>query len=1720
MKLFLRTCILMLMIFSGHFSFSQTPQTDGQWGNVIPFDIVPVAMANLPDGRVITWSAKSKFSFGGADGFTYTQIFDPTIGIEGDVLPETLTNTNHDMFCPGINNLADGRIMATGGSSSGKATIYDPVLGAWEATDNMNRARGYQGAVTLSDGSVFTIGGSWSGGRGNKDAEIWTDDTGWTVLTGLPKEILWNANDAVGEITAEGSYRLDNHAWLWAAPNGKIFHAGPGETMHWIDVTGNGSSTVVGQRGSDVYSMNGTTVMYDIGKILKFGGSTSYSQGTPSNKNAYIIDINDENNVTVTLTANTPEEGRIFPTSVVLPNGEVLLIGGMETSVPFSDNGAHLSLEIFNPDDNSIRTVVDMDEARTYHSAGLLLNDGRVLMGGGGLCGGCNTNHANAEIYSPPYLFDINGDLAVRPTLSAPDTAYYDGVLPVLTSTDVTEFSFVRLSSATHSVNNEQRRVPVTFTGSNGDFQLNMPNANIMPPGYYMLFAMNADGVPSLSKTVLVKDDDSIIMKDNLIVAYDFFEGIGSLINDLSGNSNSGTIKQRDDNGNEITLTDNFWNEDGFLGTSLEMDGLDYLSNSIVEIPTSTSLETLTNQISVMAWVNRNTGSVIPANGNIPNATIFAHEFPSLYFGYVQDQYQFRILTDSNSLANCVVGEYVPGEWEHVAGTYDGVNLRLYVNGQEICSTPITGNMKINTEVAGDDTFTLSGFYDTQTIGQLPGYANGSGITDELDGSMDKFKLYNIALTSQDIQNIYNEEVGDVQLELENNLALNQPTSQSSLFTNGESSKAVDGNTDGNFGANPNSVTHTTSGDTDAWWRVDLGDDYDYDLTAIRIYNRTDCCVERLEDASVYIGNIDSTDPSDYTLVGTLTQNSVQILTQNLDVARYVMIRQNGIISLAEVQVFGELTNCPAEGTSCDDGNPNTSNDVESGECSCAGTPIICENVEIISNVNGETDSNETEINVSVGDNVSLSLNLEDITSFIITDPNGIVLGSNTINNIALSQSGLYTITSILDRDSNAQHSPPLPQPTVIFTNSEETAAQNNVASNAVDGNTNTIWHTQYSDINPDTPHPHEIQIDLGIESNITGLEYLPRTSGLNGTIADYEIYISNSTSVWGSAVNSGTWASDNQLKTANFTNAIGRYVRLVALSEVNGNAWASAAEISLIRTVPTACVKTIQISVDTETNYTFNSIDGWLPSDPNNQSNFNDDIIIQDGEAVFSMNTTCRNITVNPGAALTINAGVTLTTEETTLTSTSQLYSSLIADGNIEGSLKYQRYVNANNGGNDLISPPLQGETWQSFIQSGSNASDLLNDGNNNPVTYLFGPFDKDQDDFINYTDAATSVLISGKGYRAGTIAGSNLTFTGSVPSGQINVNIIDAGSNFPDWNLIGNPYPSYLDMNLFLNYVLDSNTNPVTTNISILQDISGIYGYGGNGSANRWSIITLANASQNLMTPGQGFFVAANDTYVNDYDIVFDDSMRAIGANDDFVEGRIAQQLTFLNLNISNHNEEFTTEFYFNENASLGLNPGYDGKFLGNYVPSFAIYSHLVEDNDGLPIALQALNPNDLADTVIPLGVNANQGEEIVFSIEESTIPLNVEVYLEDNFTNSITLLNNTNYSLVPSTNLNGTGRFYLRFASSVLSTNENSFDYLEIYATSDPKVLVISGELNSQTNLHLYDVQGRLVLTRKIDHLKVLNTIDVSMLGNGVYIAKVFNDSQSKTKKLIIK
>lgn len=477
---------------------STDPAVSGRWGDVIPLPNIAVAMAALPTGKVLLWSSDQRTTFNTGRGRTWTSVFDPATETATDVLVE---QTNHDMFCPGIAMLADGRVMVNGGGQNGSpgrraTSIYDPFTEEWTADARMTRERWYNASLTLPDGDVLTMGGAGThtleGGPVDRP-ERWDPETGWDDLTTARTEVL-------RDDTSQGDNRSGEHPRLYVRSDGQVAYTGPSRTLGVIDVEGEGAITAVGPRGDDEMSQIDVQAMFGPDLVLTAGGSTGYGSSTPATRGAHVVDLS----TGVTTPTGPMAFRRANGNTVALPTGEVMALGGIPHGENFSDRQAVLHAEAWDPGTGAWTTWAAMQVPRTYHSSAVLLPDGRVLAAGGGLCGSCGVNHPDGEIFSPPYLFR-----GARPTITAPDQILYGGTFDVATSGDVARFTMVRMSAATHSTNNDQRVLPVAATSrGGGGWQLEAPaNANLAPPGYYMVFAVSSDDVPSVAGVTRLMGD-------------------------------------------------------------------------------------------------------------------------------------------------------------------------------------------------------------------------------------------------------------------------------------------------------------------------------------------------------------------------------------------------------------------------------------------------------------------------------------------------------------------------------------------------------------------------------------------------------------------------------------------------------------------------------------------------------------------------------------------------------------------------------------------------------------------------------------------------------------------------------------------------------------------------------------------------------------------------------------------------------------------------------------------------------------------------------------------------------------------------------------------------------------------------------------------------------------------------------------------------------------
>jgi galactose oxidase-like protein/glyoxal oxidase-like protein/fibronectin type III domain protein len=436
------------------------PSVSGAWSAVQTWPTVSVHASLAKSGKVVFYSY-------GDD----TRIWDPS---SGSIV--SAPKVGYEIFCSGLTLLADGRLFVGGGNTSNDVgvrytSIYDPVTNTWSREANMNAGRWYPTTTSLADGSVLIVSGDIDTTvHANPLPQVWTNGV-WRDLS-----------------TAQLQMAL--YPFMLLAPNGKVFNAGPEQTSRWLDTTGTGAWTN-GPSSSGGFRDYGTAVTYEPGKVLMVGGND------PPIATAEKIDLN-----LLTPTwkpAGTMASARRQLNSTALPDGTVLITGGSSAAGFNTPSGAVYTAELWDPAQSTFTTLASATRYRGYHSIALLLPDGRVLSSGG-------DNEPNAEIFSPPYLFK-----GARPAVaSAPTDISYGSSFFVQTSdaTSVTAVTLVRLSAVTHAFNMNQRFLRLAFSQSAGGLTITAPAAGeIAPPGHYMLFLLNAAGVPSIARIVRVSND-------------------------------------------------------------------------------------------------------------------------------------------------------------------------------------------------------------------------------------------------------------------------------------------------------------------------------------------------------------------------------------------------------------------------------------------------------------------------------------------------------------------------------------------------------------------------------------------------------------------------------------------------------------------------------------------------------------------------------------------------------------------------------------------------------------------------------------------------------------------------------------------------------------------------------------------------------------------------------------------------------------------------------------------------------------------------------------------------------------------------------------------------------------------------------------------------------------------------------------------------------------
>lgn len=449
---------------------SGNPAVVGSWSSVASLPTVAVNLILLYTNKVLFYE----------DGNT-PNVWDYVNGGFAEI------TTSIDLFCSGQATLADGRVLLVGGFGGdashlgiANATIFDPSKDTFTTVPSMSYKRWYPTATTLSDGRVLVTAGWQTSAHTNAGIpEVYDPSSNtWTKLT-----------------TANNPF--ETYPFMFLLPNGQVVHVGGSEYPAITETLNLATQawTTIDSRPLD----GGSASMFLPNKILKAGSSSDSQNSGPSSNTSFVIDLTQQ--VPAWLPTPPMAYPRTFFNLTELPDGTVLASGGETDKNGGNIANAVYAAELWSPQTQAWSTMSSMHTPREYHSTALLLPDGRVLQSGMGADFGNVPDERSAEFFSPPYLFK-----GPRPTItSAPSQVHYGQSFFISTpdGSSIASAVLIRTGAATHFFDQNTHFVPVSFQLAAGGLTITPPSSsNAAPPGYYMLFVVNQNGVPSVAPFV------------------------------------------------------------------------------------------------------------------------------------------------------------------------------------------------------------------------------------------------------------------------------------------------------------------------------------------------------------------------------------------------------------------------------------------------------------------------------------------------------------------------------------------------------------------------------------------------------------------------------------------------------------------------------------------------------------------------------------------------------------------------------------------------------------------------------------------------------------------------------------------------------------------------------------------------------------------------------------------------------------------------------------------------------------------------------------------------------------------------------------------------------------------------------------------------------------------------------------------------------------------
>ena len=466
---------------------------------------------------------------------------------------------------------------------------------------------------------------------------------------------------------------------------------------------------------------------------------------------------------------------------------------------------------------------------------------------------------------------------------------------------------------------------------------------------------------------------------------------------------------------------------------------------------------------------------------------------------------------------------------------------------------------------------------------------------------------------------------------------------------------------------------------------------------------------------------------------------------------------------------------------------------------------------------------------------------------------------------------------------------------------------------------------------------------------------------------------------------------------------------------------------------------------------------------------------------------TTAPYLQVESGSTVTVASANALTisgnlTNNGTVTLNSG--SSLIVNGTSTGNVTYTRNLPTSNW--YLVSSPVLGQAYNDAYVT-ANGIDSGTGSNRGIATYTTS-----SNQWAYLQAASDGTFNNGQGYSVKRTTTGDISFTGTINTANVSVAVSNG------FNLVGNPFTASLNLGDFF---VDNGAAGA---------ISGAQTWFWNGSS--YDVKTSGNHGTFEIAPGQGFFVNAAGGGNLTFNISSVSHATAV-----FQKTNPRPEIT---LTLTEGSDTRNAYIYYVNGTTIDYDLGYDGNLFGGVSHSLAVYSHLVNNDNGNKYQLQSLPDSNYENMVIPIGIIAAAGKEITFTADAMNLPENVKVFLEDRATNTITRLDeaNSSYKVTLNDALNGTGRFFLHTkASGVLSTDEVVLQNTSIYAINKNTLKVV-GLPSGNANVKMYNILGKQVMNTSFSSTGV-KEISLPKLATGMYIIQLETAAGKLNKKIVL-